>query len=140
MNNFYIFVAVATIAQYILSALWYSAFFGKQWMVINGFDQLSKPEKEASGKSMGPFYGLQLLITTVANIVFGTVYLAIKTNMELTAFSSLVLLGFILPALVEGVIWGNTKKQVWGTQLSIMILNRVANILIATVAAYFFLR
>jgi Protein of unknown function (DUF1761) len=140
MNNFIIFVALSTIIQYIISALWYSAIFGKQWMVINEFDKKTKAEQDAVAKSMGPYYGLQLLITILANYVFGTVYLAIKGNMDLFAFGGYVLLGFIIPPLVEGVIWGNTRQSVWGKQLGIMIFNRFINVLVSCLVAYYFLR
>jgi hypothetical protein len=140
MNNFLIFVVIATILQYIISSLWYSVFFGKKWMIINDFDKKTKEEKEEAVKTMGPFYGLQLLITILANFVFGTVYLAIKGNMDLFTFGGYVLLGFIIPPLVEGVIWGNTRKAVWGTQLGIMIFNRFINVLVSCIVAYYFLK
>jgi Protein of unknown function (DUF1761) len=140
MNNFIIFVVISTILQYVLSSLWYSVFFGKQWMVINEFDTKPKEVQEQLEKEMTPFYGLQLLITIVANIVFATVFTAIKGNMDVFAFGGYVLLGFIMPALIEGVIWGNTAKKVWVSQLGIMIANRFLNIAIAVAVAYFFLR
>jgi hypothetical protein len=140
MNNFIIFVALATIIQYIISALWYSAFFGKNWMVINEFDSKPKEVQEQLAKEMGPFYGVQLLITILANFVFATVYTAIKGNMELVTFGGYVLLGFIIPPLVEGVIWGNTAKKVWGSQLGIMIFNRFINVAVSVACAYYFLR
>jgi Protein of unknown function (DUF1761) len=140
MNNFLIFVVTATILQYIISSLWYSVFFGKKWEIINGFDQYTAEEQKAIGDSMGPFYGLQLLITSLANFVFGTIYLAIKGNMDVFAFGGFVLLGFIIPAIIEGVIWGSTRKEFWVSQLGIMIFNRFINVAISCVVAYYFLR
>jgi Protein of unknown function (DUF1761) len=140
MNNFLVFVALATIIIYIISALWYSVFFGKQWEVINGFDQLSTEEQKALGDSMGPYYGLQLFITILFNFVFGTVYLALKGNMDLFMFGALVFLGFIIPPIVEGVIWGNTRQVVWGKQLAIMLFNRFINVAVSCIVAYYFLR
>jgi Protein of unknown function (DUF1761) len=140
MNNFIIFVALATIIIYIISALWYSVFFGKQWKIINGFDQLSAEEQKKLGDSMGPYYGLQLLITILFNFVFGTIYLAVKGNMDVFMFGSLVFLGFIIPPIVEGVIWGNTRQSVWGKQLAIMLFNRFINVAVSCIVAYYFLR
>jgi len=62
-------IVLATIAQFIIGALWYSLLFGKLWGRIHGFDKLPKETQQKMVKEMGPFYGIQLLVTIITTIV-----------------------------------------------------------------------
>jgi hypothetical protein len=64
MDVNYTLIIVASIAQFILGALWYSPLlFGKWWMQIMECTHLSKEELKKMQAKMTPFYGLQFLLT-----------------------------------------------------------------------------
>lgn len=103
-------VILATIAQFIIGAVWYSFLFGKLWGKIHGFDKLTpEVQKEMAGK-MGPFYGGQLIVTVFTSVVLGLLinYLPNKSPFFL-AF--LVWIGFVVPTQYSDVIFGGTEGK-----------------------------
>ncbi len=117
----YTLVAVATIAQFILGALWYSPLlFGKWWMQIMECDKLSKEELQKMQKEMMPFYALQLLLTLFTTVSFANLLPYI------TAFSAYhvafwIWVGFIAPIQIACVVWANTKRKFWAKQIFVML-------------------
>jgi hypothetical protein len=127
----WVLIIVATIAQFVLGALWYSPMlFGKVWMQIMEVTHLSKEAMQKMQKEMAPFYGLQILLT-----LFTTFNLANFIGM-LPQFSSYHLAfwiwsAFIVPTQISAVIWANTKKKYWLKQLGIMISMQLVGIMLA---------
>lgn len=122
----YILIAVATLVQFILGAVWYSPLmFGKFWMKVMGGDhQCTKEEMQKMQKEMMPFYGLQILLTIIFTFVLAMfIYYLQMANVGFHAYgvAGWIWLGFILPTQVSGVIWGNTKREFWLKQISIML-------------------
>ena len=111
MQPNYLAILLATIAQFIIGAIWYSALFGKLWGKIHGFDKLPKETQEKMKKSMGPFYGLQLLMTVVTTVVLSVfiTYLPLSWNAYMLA--GFFWLGFVVPTQVSAVIFGGTEKK-----------------------------
>lgn len=109
MNSTITSILVATVLQFICGAIWYSALFGKLWGKIHGFDKLPKDVQEKMMKSMGPMYGVQLLVTVLTT--YGL--LAISSNLpnhNIFTLAGLLWICFIVPPQVSGVIFGGTES------------------------------
>lgn len=106
----YISVLVATVVQFIIGALWYSVLFGKLWGRIHGFDKLSKEVQQEMMKKMGPFYGLQALVTLITSFVLA-IFITNFQTWNPFAMTFFIWLGFIVPAQVSAVIFGGTEGK-----------------------------
>ncbi len=127
-------IALAVVVQFVLGALWYSPlFFGKWWMDIMEATKLSKEEMQKMQKEMGPFYGLQILLTIIFTLALATL-LGTLSNAGFHPYSiaGLIWIGFIVPTQIAGVIWGNTKKKFWAKQIFVMTSYQLVGILLAT--------
>lgn len=130
METQIIFIVIAAITQFILGAVWYSPLlFGNKWMQIMEATHFSKEELQKMQKAMGPFYALQFLLTLFST--FALVNLAAVTPFSLYHIAFWVWLGFIVPTQIAGVIWGNTKKKFWLSQIVIMITYQLVGIMMA---------
>lgn len=110
MSINYTAVVLATVAQFLVGAIWYMAIFGKTWGKMHGFDKLSKQEQQAAFKQMPPYYLLQLILTAVTSVIlFYLVQNFSITNPYTTAVY--IWLGFMVPTQVSGVIFGGTPRQ-----------------------------
>jgi len=58
---------VATVAGFVLGALWYGPLFGKTWMAAGGFTQ----DQLRRDVNAGVAYGLTFVLGLVASFVFG---------------------------------------------------------------------
>ncbi len=122
----------ATVAQFVLGALWYSPLlFGKFWMKVVGADQCTKEEIKAVQKDMAPFYGLQFLITVLYTCML-SIFILGGLSFSPYMIALLVWSGFIVPTQISGVIWGSTKKEFWVKQIGVMISYQLVGIVLAT--------
>ena len=127
----YTLIIVATIAQFVLGALWYSPLmFGKWWMEIMECTNLSKEELQKMQKSMMPFYGLQLFLTFFSTFSFATLVPFIPT-FSIYHVGFWIWIGFIVPTQIAGVVWANTKQKFWVKQIFVMISMQLAGIMLA---------
>lgn len=111
--EFILAVAAATIIQFIIGALWYSVLFGKLWGQIHGFDKLSKEVQQKMMKQMGPFYGLQLVVTIITSIVL-TMFISSVAELGVSnpyLLAAMVWIGFVVPTQVSAVIFGGTESK-----------------------------
>ncbi len=116
----YTLVVIATIAQFILGALWYSPLmFGKWWMQIMEVAHLSPEELKKMQKDMAPFYALQLFLTLFTTVSFANLlpYIPLFSSYHVAFW---IWIGFIFPVQIGSVVWGNTKKMYWMKQLFVM--------------------
>jgi len=111
----YLSILLATIAQFVVGAVWYSLFFGKKWAQIHGFDKLSKETQQKMMKSMGLFYGLQFFITIITTFVLALFSAALPSEWNLFGMTGFFWLGFVVPTQVSSVIFGGTDSK-WITQ------------------------
>ncbi len=128
----YKLVVVATIAQFVLGALWYSPLlFGGWWMRIMDCVHMSKEELKKMQKEMMPFYGLQLFLTLFMTISLANLapYL---TDFSMYHIAFWLWIGFIAPTQIAGVIWGSTKKKYWLVQIGIMVSYSLIGLLLAS--------
>lgn len=110
MHLNFIAIVVATIVQFILGAIWYGPLFSKLWGKIHGFDKLPKETQKKMMKAMGPFYGLQALVTLVTTFVLALfiVYLPLWNAYAMAAF---FWIGFVVPTQVSSVVFGGTEPK-----------------------------
>lgn len=102
-------VIVATVVMFAVGAVWYMGLFAKKWAQMHGMDKLSNKEMKKLSSQMGPFYGLQLIMTIVS--AWALAYLmSLLPNMPPSVVAIIVWAGFVLPAIVSGVIFGGTKS------------------------------
>lgn len=116
LNFLAIFLAVA--AQFAVGFIWYGPLFGKIWGQIHGFDKLSKETQQKMMKEMGPFYGLQLLVTVVTTIVLA-IFITNLPEWNPYAMAAFFWGGFVVPAQASSVFFSNTPKQWMGQKIAI---------------------
>jgi len=105
-------VLAASVAMFVVGAIWYMVFFSKLWSQIHGFDKLDKKAQAKMQKEIGPYYGAQLLVTIISAFVLA------KLIVLLPDYSAYMLafwgwLGFVVPATVSGVIFGGIMEGKW---------------------------
>ena len=130
--NINVLVLLATIAQFILGALWYSPLmFGKWWMQIMEATNISKEELKKMQKAMAPFYALQFFLTLFSTfaLVNGMPFIA---GLTIYNVSFLILLGLMVPVSISSVLWGNTKKKYWLKQIFVMISMQITGLMLAS--------
>lgn len=104
-------IVVASTAQFICGAVWYSALFGKLWGKIHGFDKLSKDVQQKMMKEMGPYYGVQFLVTVLMAFVLALLMSVLPKDWSAFKLAGLLWLGFIVPTQVSSVIFGGTQGK-----------------------------
>lgn len=107
----FVAVIVATVAQFIIGAVWYSFLFGKLWAKIHGFDKLSKEVQQKMMKAMGPFYALQAFVTLVTTIVLAIFMNYLPNDWNHYALAGFFWIGFVVPTQVSAVIFGGTEGK-----------------------------
>ncbi len=123
-------VLVATIAMFAVGALWYMVFFAKQWGEMFGFDKLSESKQKEMQAQMGPYYGLQMVVTAITAFVLALlmVWLPEKSPYVLAFW---VWLGFVVPTQVSAVIFGGVDAKWIPKRLGIMASGSLATLLAA---------
>lgn len=123
-------IVVASLAQFILGALWYSPLmFGKWWMEIMEATNLPVEQVKRMQKEMAPFCGVQLFLTLFST--FALVNLAVATPFSLYHVAFWVWLSFIVPTQISGVVWANTKKKFWVKQIFVMASYQLVGLMLA---------
>lgn len=134
----YIAVGVATVAQFIVGAIWYTFIFQKAWGKIHGFDQLSKEVQQSMMKKMPPFYALQFGVTILTSFVLALFINAFPADWNIYGEAAFFWLGFVVPTQVSAVIFGGTEsKWIW-TKIAIMAFGSLA-CLMAAAAVFSFM-
>ncbi|MEK7632602.1 MAG: DUF1761 domain-containing protein [Patescibacteria group bacterium] len=120
MNINYAAVLVASLAQFVFGAVWYTPVFGKVWGKIHGFDKVSKAEQQKMMKQMVPLLGMQFLTTIVTTVVLSAMLTETANAWSAYAFASLCWIGFIVPTQVSAVLFGGTEPKWVVTKILIM--------------------
>ena len=115
----YLAILLAAIAQFIIGAIWYTPLFGKTWGKIHDVQFTSEKERNEAMKKMGPFLGLQFLMTIVTTVVL-SIFITNQPTWNPYAMAGFFWLGFIVPTQVSAVIFGGTKPQWIVTKIAIM--------------------
>lgn len=106
-------VLAATAVMFAIGALWFTVCFGNAWGKIHGFDKLSKKEQDKMAKSMGPWYGIQVVVTLVSAYVLALL-IGLMPDQSPYFIAFLVWLGFALPTEFSAQIFGGAPEgYVW---------------------------
>lgn len=106
----YLAVLVASIAQFIVGAVWYMPLFGNLWGKIHGFDKLSKAEQKEAQKQMMPLLLVQFVVTVITTVVLAKFIVLLPTYSALS-LALMIWIGFFVPVQVAGVIFGGTDPK-----------------------------
>ncbi|MEK7602920.1 MAG: DUF1761 domain-containing protein [Patescibacteria group bacterium] len=110
MEFSWIAVIVASIAMFVVGAIWYMPLFGKMWGEMFGFDKLDKKTQAKMQKEMGPYYALQMGVTFLTAAVL-TKLVVLLPNYSAYTLAFLLWLGLIFPTQVSAVIFGGTEVK-----------------------------
>ncbi|MEZ4180297.1 MAG: DUF1761 domain-containing protein [Candidatus Doudnabacteria bacterium] len=131
----YMAILVATVAQFIFGAIWYTPIFGKAWAKINSYDELSPEQQDQMKKGMAPLFVTQFVVT----LILTTVYSMFRDNLPGSwnpyGIAFFLWLGFIVPAQIGSTIWSRNKEGMVIKKIMIMAGAGLGNILI--IAAIF---
>lgn len=111
MNILISTILIASVAQFVFGAIWYSALFGAVWGKIHGFDKLSKEAQQKMMKSMGPLYFTQFVVTIVTTYVLAMLTDILTPVWSIYKLAGLLWLGFVLPMQISSVIFGGTESK-----------------------------
>lgn len=120
MHLNYTAILVATIAQFIFGAIWYTPIFGKLWGKIHEFDRVSPEKQKEMMKNMWKPLLAQLIFTFVTSFVFALLLNGFPSDWNVYGLALFFWLGFILPTQVAAVIFGGTKPEWVLTKIAIM--------------------
>ncbi|MEO5627415.1 MAG: DUF1761 domain-containing protein [Candidatus Saccharimonadales bacterium] len=115
----YLAVAVATVAEFIIGAIWYMPIFGSLWRKIHGFDDLSKADKQAAQKQMMPLLVIQLIITAATTVVLAKLMLMLP-DYSAYKLAAMAWVGFVVPTQIAAIIFGGTPPKWMVTKALIM--------------------
>lgn len=136
MLNYWAILA-ATVLQFIFGAVWYSFLFGRLWGKMHGFDKLSKDVQEEMMKKMGPFYAAQFLVTLLTTSVLALFMDALPQDWNAYGMAGFFWLGFVVPTVVSGVIFGGTEGKWIVKKIGVQIGASLGCLLIAAAALTF---
>jgi Protein of unknown function (DUF1761) len=130
-------VAIATVVQFVIGAVWYTFIFGKIWGKIHGFDKLPKETQDKMAGQMGPYYGGQLIITIFISIVL-EMLINYLPNLSPYFIAFLMWIGFIVPTQYSDVIFGGTDGEYIVQKLAILGAVSLICVLVAAGILSFF--
>ena len=121
---------VVVILQYVIGALWYSVLFKNQWISINHPNgSPSKAELEKLAKEAMPYYFIQLAITVLT--AASQWYFVNQQSNNWFMISVILWGGFLVPGVVQTIIWSDPKNKKKLLQFGIMALNLLILTLLA---------
>ncbi len=132
MNINYGAVLVASVLQFIFSALWYTPVFGKLWGKIHGFDKVPKEKQKEMMKKMPPLLAVQMLSTVVTTMVLAIIFANMNNTANAYTVALLLWIGLIVPTQISAVLFGGTEPKWVITKLLIMTAAALCCIMIAT--------
>lgn len=106
----FVAIIVAGVVQFILGAVWYSFLFGKLWGEIHGFNKLPKEVQQKMMKEMGPFYGVQAIVTLITTVILA-LFITNLSAWNPYAMAGFFWIGFVVPTQVSAVIFGGTESK-----------------------------
>lgn len=116
----YAAVAVASVVQFIIGAVWYTPVFGKVWGKIHGFDKVSPAEQKKMVKQMPPLLIVQFLTTVITTFVFALLLNGFPSSWNIYGLAGFFWLGFVVPTQVGAVLFGGTEPKWVLTKIAIM--------------------
>lgn len=133
----YVAILIAAVLQFIFGAVWYSVFFGKLWGKIHGFDKLSKETQQKMMKEMGPFYGIQFLLTLVTTFVLALFMAVLPQDWNPYGIAGFFWLGFVVPTQASAAIFGGTEGKWLVPKVAVQAGSALGCLLIAAAVLHF---
>jgi tetrahydromethanopterin S-methyltransferase subunit E len=124
-------ILAATVAQFIVGAVWYTFLFGKLWGKIHGFDKLPKKVQDEMMSQMGPIYGAQFVVTLLTSIVFSIFITMLPGDWNPYGMAFFFWLGFTVPAIASAAFFGGTESKWLVTKIAIQAFGALASLLAA---------
>lgn len=134
----YVAIVAATAAQFLFGAIWYTFLFGKLWGRMHGFDKLPKDVQGKMMKSMGPIYGVQVLVTVLTSFVLWIFIANLPRDWNAYGMAFFFWLGFVLPALVSAVIFGGTEPKWIVKKIAVQSGEALVRMMVAVAVLKFF--
>ncbi len=132
MNFDIVAILVASIAQFIIGAIWYMPVFGALWGRMHNFDANSPEAQEQMKKGMAPLLLVQFITTVVMTVVLAIVLGAMPATWNAYGMAVHLWLGFIVPTQVGAVLFGGTEPKWVVKKIMVMAGAALLNILAAT--------
>jgi uncharacterized membrane protein len=107
----FVWILVATIAQFACGALWYTVLFGRLWGKIHGFEKYSREEQKKMASGMAPFYAIQLFVTFVTTSVLALFINGFPSEWNVFGIAGFTWIGFVVPTQASAVIFGGTEPR-----------------------------
>lgn len=123
-------VIAATVVMFIIGAFWYMVPFAKIWGHMHGFDKLSEKEQKAAQSKMGPYYGIQIIITVIAAWML-LVLIKWLPGQSPYLVALVAWFGFTLPAQASSVVFGGTEPKFIMQKIAIMAGEALLHLLAA---------
>lgn len=107
----YLAIMLAAVAQFIVSAIWYTFLFGGLWGRMHGFDKLPKETQEKMMRGMGPIYLVQFLMTLISSTVLWIFIANLPAGWNAYGMTGFFWLGFVVPTIAGSVLFGGTDPK-----------------------------
>ena len=121
---------LATVAMFVIGAVWYTGLFAKQWGEMFGFDKLSKKEQDELRKAMGPQMVLQFVVTALSALALAKL-IALAPQYSVFKLAAIVWLGLVTPVIVSSVIFGGVEAKWVKRRITIMSFEALAHLMAA---------
>lgn len=123
-------VVLTSVVMFMVGAAWYMGLFAKPWGEMFGFDKLSKAEQAKQRKEMGPWMGLQVVVTVL--MAWGLATL-IRATPDLSPYlvAFWLWLGIVVPTQVSAVIFGGVDAKWIPRRIAIMTGEALVRLLVA---------
>jgi hypothetical protein len=133
--TFFIVLIIIGVLQMVLGMFWYGPkMFGNFWMKLNNAEKYSQEEIKAMQKSMMPFYILQFVLSLWS--AFALINLSLLVQIQPFIVAGFIWLAFIMPMIIQSVIWGSTEKKYWTKQIIVMSFYQLLASMIAAGVFY----
>lgn len=113
-------VFLATVAQFVVGAVWYTPVFGNLWGKIHGFDRKSKAAQDEMKSKMGPLLLGQFLGTLVTSAVFALLLAGMPSSWNVYGLAGFFWIGFVVPTQISAVLFGGTDPKWILTKIAVM--------------------
>lgn len=120
MSINYLAILIASVAQFIIGAIWYMPIFGNIWGKIHGMDTKSPEEQKVMQSKMMPLLVVQFIVTVVTTVVLAIFITNLPQSWNVYALAGFFWLGFVVPTQVSAVLFGGTKPEWVVTKIVIM--------------------
>lgn len=123
-------VLAASVAMFAVGAFWYMVPFGKIWGKIHDFDKLSPAKQKEMQAKMGPWYGVQFVVTVLQAFVLAH-FIAALPEVAYWKIAFWVWLGFVVPTEASAMIFGGSKPEYVWHKIGISIGESLLHLLVA---------